>query len=219
MENDIEEVCAEPDGIEQEIIRVVSAIPEQADNWIDDRPGIKRVIEKMRSNAHALPALQERVIREKWTNEIALRLVQLGKSLNYSTYGSRMAGVPQGPYDVIWREMDGWATHRVYLVLESNWWMGPNDQSSMRSVVDFLIVRAEHRAVVCQGTDPQLTFEELVGTVESSRIKRAGDRYLLLFFVRHERKFKSYVYVAGTYKLIRDAQTGEPLLAGDGRCQ
>jgi hypothetical protein len=216
MEDDVVEdvrgLCAEPDRIEQEIIRIVSAIPEQPENWIDDRSGIKRLIEKMRSDTNVLPALQETAIREKWTNEIAFRLVQLGKNLEYTTYGSSVPGVHQGPYDVIWRVMeDEWYTDRVPLVLECNWRMGPNDQPSMKSVADLLIARAEHRAVVCQGRDPWLTFEELVGTVESSGIKRAGDRYLLLFFVRHERKFSSHVYVAGTYKLIRDEQTGKPL--------
>ena len=213
MEDDVVEdvrgLCAEPDRIEQEIIRVVSAIPEQPENWIDDRSGIKRLIEKMRSDTNVLPALQERTIREKWAKEIVSR-----ESPKYTTYGSRVPAVwedRQGPYDVIWRVMDDWCTDRVPLVLECNWWMGPSDQPSMKSVADLLIARAEHRAVVCQGRDPWLTFEELVGTVESSGIKRAGDRYLLLFFVRHERKFSSHVYVAGTYKLIRDEQTGEPL--------
>jgi len=114
-------LCAEPDEIEHEIIRVISAIPEQAENWIDDRSGIKRLIEKMRSDANALPALQERAIREKWTNEIAFRLVQLGKNLKYTTYGSRIPGVEgrQGPYDVIWRVMDEWYTDRVPLVLDA----------------------------------------------------------------------------------------------------
>jgi hypothetical protein len=84
MEDDVVEdvrgLCAEPDRIEQEIIRIVSAIPEQPENWIDDRSGIKRLIEKMRSDTNVLPALQETAIREKWTNEIAFRLVLRQKS-------------------------------------------------------------------------------------------------------------------------------------------
>jgi hypothetical protein len=41
-DDNVEDWRAEPDEIEQQIIQVVSAIPEQAENWIDDRPGIKR---------------------------------------------------------------------------------------------------------------------------------------------------------------------------------
>jgi hypothetical protein len=192
-------LCAEPDEIEQEIIRAVSAIPDKAENWIDDRPGIKRLIEKVQSDAHVLPALQERAIREKWTKEIAFRLVQLVESLKYTTYGSRGVGGPEGPYDVIWRDMAEWETRRVSLVLECNWFMGPSDNPTMKSLANLLIARAEHRAMVCQGSDAWGTFERLVSTVESSWIKRVGDRCLLLFFDRLGRKFESYVCVAGTF--------------------
>ena len=70
---------AKPDKIEQEVFRVVSTIPEHAENWHDNRSSLRRFSEKRLSkNADAL---RDEEIKEKWTMQIVLRLTELGKSL------------------------------------------------------------------------------------------------------------------------------------------
>jgi hypothetical protein len=71
----------EPDKIEQEVIRVVSSIPEQAENWIDNRSSLTRLRQKWLSKD--ADALRDQEIKEKWTKQIVVRLVELGKRLRY----------------------------------------------------------------------------------------------------------------------------------------
>ena len=53
---------SDPDNIEQDIIRIVSAIPAQAENWTDDRSRIARLTDRI---IHDAETAKDFAIKEK----------------------------------------------------------------------------------------------------------------------------------------------------------
>ncbi len=193
-----------PDQIEQEIISAVAEIPDQEKNWIDKRPLTARLRDRLYSLN--VEYMREKAIEELWANEIASRIATLGRRLRYDVLEPNSHWrYADWMYGVIWR--DGEEQVRNYsLVLEFSW---PYETSpsefaaiSYDSVGKLLLARADHRVLVCQGYDPDRTFQDLATMVQTSEITRPGDRYLLLYLNRTHKKFGASVYVAGSSRTI-----------------
>jgi hypothetical protein len=93
---------AEPDKIEQEVIRVVSAIPDDPANWVDPRSRISRFFLGSSKAADI-----DREIKERWTKEIVIRLVKVGQRLGYKVNDSHSVTCwrENWMYDIVWRDL------------------------------------------------------------------------------------------------------------------
>ena len=91
---------------------------------------------------------------------------------------------------------------RASLVLEvlewMSWYMTDDDYGFGLVSDSLLLARADHRVIVCQGYSGSMedAFLSLASRVERYKMTQVGDRYLLVLFDLHTRKFESQVYVA-----------------------
>jgi hypothetical protein len=69
-----------PDEIEQQIIGIVSAIPQQAEMNVDKRSHVTRFFHGSSSGADVL---RDDAMKERWTGEIVTRLCALGRRLGF----------------------------------------------------------------------------------------------------------------------------------------
>ncbi len=205
-------IWGEPDEIELEIIRVVTAIPEQAraENWpTDDRMRITRLISKWRSfGSNRAPVdimaeLEDRIVTDRWTKTIIDQLRQLGKQLGYIT---EPAVEPlRWMWDLAWLKRDiVYSEPRdnligLPLILEC--------ALGRRVDLDKLVTaRAEHRVMIFYGElekglrgnpHPDVLFDRFAMDVRYCGLSQAGDRYLFVCFDRKDREFKFRVFVSG----------------------
>lgn len=182
--------------MEQDIIRIVSAIPAQADNWTDDRSRIARLTERI---IHGAETAKEFAIKEKWTKKIVGELTDLARSY-WMTLGHGHNHVyvshdlkrhnNHWTYDVVWIRGNELKIDGVTLAAQCRW------SGMWHALNELLIIRAEHRVLIDQGSDFGRDFEQLAYRVQASKLTQPGDRYLLLLFDRKTQAFKSGVYVA-----------------------
>jgi hypothetical protein len=170
---------SEPDEIEREVIRVISAIPKDPKHWADSRSGLARLTGRLSSND---TELKEENIKENWTKEIVRQLVELGSRLKFRVDDSHNVTRwnENWMYDVIWRKMDsddGWTrTYSLPLVLECTWYTSRDDgYPDMRALDRMLLARADHRVMVCQSAHSgRQIFERVASTVELCGMTKPG---------------------------------------------
>jgi hypothetical protein len=168
-------VAAEkPDDVEMEIIRIAMEVPTRAD--------------------------AEKWGNKLWTKNLIFPLGQLGKQLGYYVCAARSLELEkdQGAwlYDLAWLEYsDGnKCLIGLPLILESEW--SARDGYIDDDFQKLLVARAEHRVMICQGSDPDRHFKRFAKQVRNCGLTQAGDRYLLLCLDLNDHKFKFRVFIA-----------------------
>ena len=155
---------AEPDEIENHIIRVVSAIGE---NRIDDRSRVIRFFDRWSFYAQAR---RDDAIKERWTKQIIIDLLSLGRKLRFEvdcSPGGKWPGYRcNWMYDVVWRDLntagDWWTTNSVPLVLSCDWFVpdcGRPGFPPTETLDKLLASRADHRVLICQSSATANTFD------------------------------------------------------------
>jgi hypothetical protein len=132
----------------------------------------------------------------QWTKTINLLLGRLGRSFGCSVYGKHLEELKpehgEWLYDLVWlQERHGKSF--VPLILECEW-----SKSDMHIDHDFeklMVGRAEHRVMICCGSDVDRQFKRLADKVRAFGHTQAGDRYLFLG-LNGNGKFKSHLFIA-----------------------
>ena len=104
-EEELEWPCSVPDQIEQDIIAVISTIPDQAAKWVDSRSRIARLSDWCWSVNTSI--LKEQTIGHMWTNEIIKSVEQLGKRSRYSVVVPPKRRGDWMYNSIIWRDVGG----------------------------------------------------------------------------------------------------------------
>jgi hypothetical protein len=166
-------VAAEkPDDVETQIIQIATAVSERA--------------------------IAKKLGDKLWTGDLILRLGELGKRLGYYVCAPQCRELENGQggwlYDLVWLKNNEGCLIGLPLVLETEW-------SSRKGYIDddfqkLLVARAEHRVMICQGSDPDRHFKRFIMQVRNCGLTQVGDRYLFLCFDWKDHKFKPRVFVA-----------------------
>ncbi|HEY1748489.1 MAG TPA: hypothetical protein VGG11_17205 [Xanthobacteraceae bacterium] len=162
-----------PDAIEAAVIKVAQGVAEQA-----------RVASNWGST--------------EWTNQLNRQLGELGVSFGYHPCGHSCVGLKNGYgeflWDMVWaRYRDGGNLLEFTLALEHEWGGGEKIDEDFEKL---LFARAEHRAMIFQGSDGEAHFARLCKILDNSDYVKPGERFLLLCWWSDG--FTSCVFVKGT---------------------